>query len=212
VGYDQVGLTGYTEYNTEDWFNYQVGERLPVSLGVLAGEDIVADHQDQTYEQLRARARYSYTEKLVFDVSAGGELREYENGKGDHLYPVFTAAGEYRPTERSAVRLMGFRQQYAAIFNGYNYQNTGVSLEIRQEITDRFKVILSGSYNDIDFTPTGGALSQYTADYYLTRISFEAKIVRHLNGQVFYQLLKSQSHVIGNIPDDQTGVQITLSY
>ena len=30
VGYNEVGLTGYTEYNTEDWFNYEVSENMPV--------------------------------------------------------------------------------------------------------------------------------------------------------------------------------------
>jgi hypothetical protein len=56
VGYDQTGLTGYTEYNTEEWLNYLVAEDLHVSAGVLAGWDQVGNHQDQTYEQLRARA------------------------------------------------------------------------------------------------------------------------------------------------------------
>ena len=94
VGYNQAGLIGYTEYNTEDWFNYEVAEDLPVSLGVVAGADDVANHQDQTYEQLRVRARYSYTEKLAFDVSGGGELRQFEMESRDafsrvhHLPPL----------------------------------------------------------------------------------------------------------------------------
>ena len=101
IGYYQPGLTGYTEYNTEDWFNYEVVENLPVSLGVLAGLDDVANHQDQIYEQLRGRVRYLYTEKIAFDVSGGGELRRYENGHPDTLSPVFTVVGEYHPAERT---------------------------------------------------------------------------------------------------------------
>lgn len=212
IGYDQEGLTGYTEYNTEDWFNYDVAEDLPVSVGVLAGLDNVANHQNQTYEQLRARARYNYTEKLVFDVSGGGELRQYENGKHATLNPVFSVAGEYRPGVRTTLRLTAFRQQYASIFNGYNYDSTGATLEARQGITERFTAALTGGYYDLDFTSTGGGAAKYTADYYFVRLAFEAKIVRHLSGQVFYQFLNNQSHVSGDISDDQTGAQLTLSY
>jgi hypothetical protein len=212
IGYGQAGLTGYTEYNTEDWFNYAVAPDLPVSLGVLAGQDDVAKHQDQTYEQLRARARYNYTEKLAFDASAGGELREYENGKGDTLSPVFTLAAEYRPAVRTSLRLTGLRQQYASIYNGYNYAATGAALEARQGITDRFTAAVSAGYYGLDFTPTHSGLIQYSGDYYIARFSLEAKIVRHLNARVFYQFLSSHTQVSAAINDDQTGVQLTLSF
>jgi hypothetical protein len=217
VGYDQAGLTGYTEYNTEDWFNYLVAEDLPVSLGVLAGWDQVSNHQDQTYEQLRARARYNYTEKLVFDISVGGELREYESGASDTFNPVFSVAGEYHPAERTTLRLTGSRQLSAANFNGYNYDTTGATLEVSQGITDRFTANLSVGYYTVDYTPVTAGLVKYTDDYYTARIGLDAKIVRHLNGQIFYQLISSQtsgsqSSVNGDTKDNQAGVQMTLSF
>jgi hypothetical protein len=212
VGYDSAGLIGYTEYNTENWFNYVVAEGLPVSLGVLAGSDEVANHQGQTYEQLRARARYNYTEKLSFDASAGGELRQYDNGSPDTLTPVFSIAGEYRPVERTSLRLTGYRQQYASILNNYYYTSTGATLGVRQGITDRFTANLSVGYYTLDYTPSSGVLVKYTDDYYTARISLEAKIIRHLNGQIFYQLISRQSQAGGDINDHQAGVQLTLSY
>jgi hypothetical protein len=212
TGYDQPGLIGYTEYNTEDWFNYEVEPDLPVSLGVLAGWDIVANQQDQTYEQSRARARYNYTEKLVFDISAGGELRQYENGKADTLSPVFTVTGEYRPAERTSLRLTGFRQQYASIYNGYNYTSTGATFEIRQGITDHFTAAFSASYYSLDFTPINTGLISYTGDYYIARLSLDAKILRHLSGQVFYQLLSSHSQASAVVGDNQAGAKLTLSF
>jgi hypothetical protein len=212
IAYNEAGLTGFTEYNTEDWFNYAVAPDLPVSLGVLAGVDDVANHQNETYEQLRARARYSYTEKLAFDASAGGELREYQNGKADTLSPVFTIAGEYRPTLRTTLRLTGLRQQYASILNGDNYAVTGATLGIWQGITDRFTAALSASYYSINYMPINGALRPYTGDYYIARISLDARIVRHLTGQIFYQLLSTRSQASASVNDDQTGVQLTLSY
>jgi hypothetical protein len=212
VGYDSAGLIGYTEYNTENWFNYVVAEGLPVSLGVLAGSDEVANHQGQTYEQLRARARYNYTEKLSFDASAGGELRQYDNGSPDTLSPVFSIAGEYRPVERTSLRLTGYRQQYASILNNYYYTSTGATLGLQQGITDRFTANLSVGYYTLDYTPSSGVLVKYTDDYYTARIGLEAKIIRHLTGQIFYQLISRQSQVSGDINENQAGVQLTLSY
>src|SRR5450759_3674695 len=212
VGYDQLGLIGYTEYNTEDWFNYVVTEGLPVSVGVLAGLDEVADHQGQTYEQLRARARYNYTEKLAFDASVGGELRQYENGNGDTFSPVFSLSGAYRPAERTTVSLTGYRQQNASVFNGYNYTSTGATLSLRQGITDRYTADLSVGYYTLDYAPTSGALIKYTDEYYTARIGLEAKIIRHLTGKIFYQLISRQSPAAGNINDNQAGVQLILSY
>ena len=212
VAYYQPGLTGYTEYNTEDWFNYGVEENLPVSLGVLTGLDDVANHQDQTFEQLRARARYNFTQKLTFDVSVGGELRQFENEQPETLSPVFTVAGEYRPAERTSLRLTGSRQQYASIYNGYNYTSTGARLELRQGITDRFTAALSAGYYSLDFTPITSALTEYTGDYYTARISLDAKIARHLTGQIFYQFVSSQSQVNGNFNDNQAGIRLNMSF
>jgi len=212
VGYDQTGLTGYTEYNTEDWFNYQLGEELPISAGVLAGADEVGGGENQTYEQLRVRARYNYTEKLAFDASGGAELRQYQNGNPETLKPVFTIAGEYRPTLRSTLRLSAFRQQYAAIFNNYNYTTTGATLEARQGITDRFTAVLSAGFYSLDFTPVAKGLVAYTGDYYIARIALDAKIVRHLTGELYYQYLDSKSQTTSAIGDDQVGLQLVLSY
>ncbi len=211
TGYGEPGLIGYTEYNTEDWFNYAVAENLPVSLGVLAGIDDVGGQQNQSYEQLRVRARYSRTEKLSFDASFGGELRQYQNGTPQTLYPVFSVSGLYRPTERTSLTLTGLRAQYASIFDGYNYATTGAALALQQDITDRFTVGLSMGYYALDFTPTQRGLVKYTGDYYTPRISFSAKIVRHLDGLVYYQFLNSYSQLYYAI-DDQFGAQLTLHF
>jgi hypothetical protein len=212
IGYEAPGLIGYTEFNSEDWFNYKLEEDLTASLGVLAGVDEVANQQDQTFEQLRARARYNYTEKLTFDASVGAELRQFENGLPEKVSPVFTIAGDYRLAERTSLRLSGSRQVYAAIFSGYNYSITGAALEVRQGITDRFTATLSAGYYSIDYTPITRALTEYTGDYYIARISLEAKLLRHLTGQIFYQLISSHSQISAGIDDNQAGVQLTESF
>ena len=213
ASYDQTGLIGYTEYNTEDWFNYNLTQSLPVSLGVLAGYDAVeASNQDQTYEQLRARARYLLSEKLTFDASVGGEVRQYENGRSDTFTPVFTVTGAYRPTERTTVSLTGYRQPSAAIYNGYNYISTGATLGVSQGITDRFTAMASVGYYTLDYESVTRTVANYTDDYYTARISLDAKILRHLVGQVYYALVNVQSATGGDRDDNQIGVNFTLAY
>jgi hypothetical protein len=212
IGYEAPGLTGYTEYNTEEWYNYKMEEKLALSLGVLAGVDRVANYQNQTFEQVRARARYDYSRKLSFDVSFGGELRQFENGLPETLTPVFNIAAVYQLTERTSLRLNGFRQQFAAIYNGYNYATTGATLEVRQGITDRFTTVLSMGYYSIDYTPILSTLKKYTGNYYVASVSLDAKIVRHLSSQIFYQRVSGQSQINPDVNDDQVGIQLNLSF
>ena len=153
VGYNQAGLIGGTEYNTEDWLNYQVAEDLPVSVGVVAGREYVSNNQDQTYEQLRVRARYSYTEKLAFDVSGGGELRQFQSGNPQSFSPVFSVAATYNLAVRTTLSLVGSEQKYASDLNGYNYTSTGATFEVSQGITDRFTANFSVGYYALDYAP-----------------------------------------------------------
>jgi hypothetical protein len=212
IDYSSPGLTGYTEYNTQDWLNYEVAEKLNASLGVLAGWDLVTGHQDQTYEQLRARARYNYTEKLTFDVSVGGELRQYENGSSETLTPVFSLAGVYQVAERTWLQLTGSREIYAAIFNGYNYTTTGVTLDVRQEITDRFTAKLSIGYSSIEYAAVNDPSTTHNDDFVTARLSFEAKIRRYVNGEIYYQWINRQSQFQGALDDNQVGAQVTLGF
>src|ERR1035437_2937557 len=86
--------------------------------------------------------------------------------------------------------------------------NTG----LRQGITDRSTADLSVGYYTLDYAPTSGALIKYTDEYYTARIGLEAKIIRHLTGKIFYQLISRLSGVGGGINDNQAGVQLILSY
>jgi hypothetical protein len=81
-----------------------------------------------------------------------------------------------------------------------------------QGITDRFDAIISAGYYSIGYTPINSTLEKYTGNYYVARISLEAKIIHHLTGQVFYQLQSSRTQVSGDMNDNQTGFQLTLSF
>lgn len=212
VSYDAANLTGYTEYGTEDWMNYALQENLHGSLGVLAGWDDVGNHQDQTFEQVRARVRYNYTEKVNFDVSAGGELREYQNGHSAALDPVFSLAGKYLPSERTTVALIGYRQQVASIYNGYYYADTGANLSLQQEIVYICTLDISMGYHVLNYTPINNQTSQYTDSFYDAKVGVEFHIIKHLSGQMFYQMIQRTSAVNGNVTENQVELSLTCRY
>jgi hypothetical protein len=125
---------------------------------------------------------------------------------------VFSLSGYYRPTERTSVSLTGYRQQNAQIFNGYNYTSTGANLGVSQGITDRFTAGASVGYFVIDYQSITRAVAGYSDDYYTARINLDAKILRHLVGQIYYNLVFLQSEVGANRNDNQIGVNLTYSY
>jgi hypothetical protein len=216
VDYDNQQLTGYTELSAENWLNYEVAPDVTASLGAVVGVDEVDHSQNQDFQQLRVRARYFYTEKLNFDASVGVEVRQYENGHGDTAAPVFSVSGEYKPAERTDIRLSASRQRYASIVNslvnGEYYDSTGVSLNMRQGITDRFAASASASFYVLDYTPINAGVASHSDDYYSFQVGLEAKIVRHLVGTFYYQWLNRESDVDGNIGQNQAGVRLTLRF
>jgi cell division protein FtsI/penicillin-binding protein 2 len=192
--------------------NYALQENLHGSLGVLAGWDDVGNHQDQTFEQVRARVRYNYTEKVNFDVSAGGELREYQNGHSAALDPVFSLAGKYLPSERTTVALIGYRQQVASIYNGYYYADTGANLSLQQEIVYICTLDISMGYHVLNYTPINNQTSQYTDSFYDAKVGVEFHIIKHLSGQMFYQMIQRTSAVNGNVTENQVELSLTCRY
>jgi hypothetical protein len=212
IGYGSSDLRGYTEYRTEDWFNYEFEPDLHGSLGVFGGIDEVDQGQDQTFAQLRARMRYNYTEKLYFDASAGGEWRNYQNGHSDTIDPVFDISARYLLTVRTTLGLTGYRHQIASIYNGYYYTSTGALLTLRQEITDYCTINLSAGYYSLDYTPINAVGADHTDDFYTARIDVDFKIASHLFGEVFYQVLSRSSGFDGNIADNQVGARLTCKF
>ena len=108
--------------------------------------------------------------------------------------------------------LTGYRQQSASVFNGYNYTSTGATLALSQGITDRFTAGISVGYYILDYQAVTLAVANYSDDYYNARFSLDAKILRHLVGQIYYNLVSIQSSVSGDRSDNQIGMNLTWSY
>jgi hypothetical protein len=85
-------------------------------------------------------------------------------------------------------------------------------MDLRQGVTERFTVNVSIGFFAQDNTPITIVSPSYTDDYYSARIGLEAKIIWHLNGDIYYQRVSRLSQTGGDINDNQAGLQFNLSY
>src|ERR1035437_2089058 len=77
VSYDQdQGLADYTDWNCDNWLNYQYSPLFNVALGANLGVMDLPSQPGQTYETPMVRARYHYGARILFDGSVGAQLRQ----------------------------------------------------------------------------------------------------------------------------------------
>ena len=70
----------------------------------------------------------------------------------------------------------------------------------------------SVGYYTLDYESVTRTVANYTDDYYTGRISLDARILRHLVGQVYYAVTHIQSAIGSDRDDNQIGVNLTLAY
>jgi hypothetical protein len=219
VSYDYgrtQGLNGYTDWNTDAWFNHQTTPLLNLGAGVKLGLFEVPSQKGQTYEQFLVRARYTLAERLMLIASAGLQLRQFESGAPSSAVPVFSLTAYYRPLDRTSFSLTAYRTESASVYYGVNYLQTGASLSARQQLGDRFWLNLSFDYTMLDYhttTQTGsGTLAARTDDYLLARLGLEARFTRHLQGQLFYQYRMMSSQQWAGWSNNQIGLSATYTF
>ena len=217
VDYEQgTGLLGYTDWNDENWFNYQATPRLNLGAGVTLGWLQVPDQQGQTYEQFLARARYLPGERITVDASVGGQFRQFESGIDPTFEPVFTLTAYYRPLDATWVYLTGYRREYPSVSEGLNYVMTGASLGGRQQLGDRYFLTLAVDYYTMDYTPTVPNSPSSDVgrkdDYLQARLGFEVRFTRHLVGTLAYTLRTVDSNTWDGFTDNQIGTHVTWTF
>lgn len=224
------GLTDLREWNTQDWFNYQMFPFLTTSLGATAGYDNMSSGSDMPYEEISGRVNLTLGQKLLFTVTVGGEDRQFLGPDAAPLIsPVFMGSLRYAPFLPTLISLDASRSVTPSLFQNQLETVTTVSAAIRQQLTPKLAFILSGAYSTIPLTsivPEAFATPQYfigTAPpvTYLqevrsdvnesVRFEFNYRYSNNLGGSVFYTLGKNTSGTADfNYTISQVG--FTMSY
>ena len=218
VSYDQdQGLADYTDWNWDNWLNYQYSPLFNVALGANLGVVDLPSQPGQTYETPMVRARYHYGARILFDGSVGVQLRQYEGGSPNSTEPVFNLTAYYQTSEHSGIHLTGFRRETPSVYLGYNYLSTGVSLGFVQRFGDRYYTSLDMTYYDINYlgTSPGFAATEQARrvdNFFEVTPAFEVRFTRHLFGSLYYRFRTVQSAQWDGWTDNQVGARFTWTF
>ena len=151
---------------------------------------------DQTFEQANLRVASNVSGKVSLIGQAGIEFRQYGQGQGDTLTPVFgiEAAWDIREGTKLDVSLQ--RALFAsAILQGQDYAATSVAATITQRVTDRVQVSLGAGYVNTDYQAAASGVSASRVDnYFFIQPSVQWQALTWLSVNVFYQYSQDFSH------------------
>jgi hypothetical protein len=228
-------VTDYEELiDSEEWIedqtlNYSVTPKVSLGFGVTVGQLFVgrtppqltnfigratAPREDiQTYVTPGLRASYKTTEKTDVALSAGGELRFFEDSTSS-FGPVFSLSGTYHPTDTSDLSLDAYRrEQNSAVLGGQNYITTGVGFRVAQRFRDRYRASLSFTYDNIEYeSAKRGIAATRVDDYFLLRYGVDIIIATSWTVGVFHQYRVNASSSGFEYENHQINVQTIWAY
>ena len=218
VSYEQgSGLADYTDWNWNNWFNYQYSPRLNLGLGANLGALDLTSQPGQTCETPEVRARYRYGARVLLDTSFGIQLRQYGGGVPSTTEPVFSLVAHYETSENSSFHLAAFRRELPSVSSGYDYISTGVCLGFQQQFGDRYFASLEMTYYYSDYlTTSSDMLPTQQADrvdnFIEVRPAIEARFSHHLVGSLFYLFRTDRSAQWPGWTDNQVGTRFTWTF
>jgi hypothetical protein len=206
----------------EGFCDYGLTPKVKVGLGLSAGWYDNRASVNSTYQQVLARIRYAVTEKVDLLARAGGQLQEFEETMGEQrdnrLNGIFSAGVSYRPVEKTAVSLSAYRQDRSSVvLIDQAYTVTGVDVSVRQALTDRITVGVSGGYSFTDYYGTTTTTDADRQDHYWrVQVSVDWRILEQLSLGVFYQYRQDDSNGSTSadytFEDNQVGVNLSYRF
>ncbi len=218
VSYEQdPGLADYTDWNWDNWLNYQYSPLFNLALGANLGAVELPSQPRQTYETPMVRTRYHYGARILLDGTAGVQLRQYEGDIPSTAEPIFSLTAHYEASDKSSFLLTAFRREIPSVLFGFNYLSTGVSLGFRQRFGDRYYTSLEMTYYDINYlgTSPGFVTTEQASrvdNAFEVRPAFEVRFSRHLFGSLFYLFRTVQSAQWDGWTDNQIGTRFSWTF
>jgi len=214
---DYPDLIGSSVLSGNAYFNYTYSPKLAIGLGLTGGYEVVdSPSEDQTFEQINARASYELTGKVSATFSAGVEFRQSaEDGANDNGSPIFEGSLFYQPFDGTSLALtLSRRTLSSATLASQDFHTTSVILSVRQRFLQRFYLGLTGGYeNSSYFSTTSGVSSNREDDYYFLQASLDLNLTNYWTAGIFYLYRESDSSLESfSFYDNQFGFQTSLTY
>ena len=189
------GLLASREIRVQAFVNYLVTPKVTLGLGGGYGVLDVDGGQTQTSEQALVQISYAATAKLSLNANAGWEFRNGGDGVPTSSTPVFSVGAAWTPREKTTISVDARRRTYgSAALVGQNYEATGFSATITQQLRPRISANLTVGY---EFTEYQQALVGVDAsrkdNYFYTRVGLGFPVNRWCSGNVFYEFSNNSS-------------------
>ncbi|MEO8045125.1 MAG: outer membrane beta-barrel protein [Spartobacteria bacterium] len=214
---DYETLISSSTLSANVYFNYTYSPKLSLGLGLSGGYNTVGSpSQNQTFEQINARASYELTGKISASVSGGVEFRQVENsGVQDNGSPVFDGSLFYQPFDGTSISMsFSRRTQNSATLFGQDFHSTTLTLSARQRFLQKIFFGLTVGYENSEYFSTiSGLSSTRSDDYYFLQASLDYNITSFWTAGVFYFYRESQSTFsIFSFYDNQFGLRTSLTF
>jgi hypothetical protein len=213
---DFNGLISSSSIDAAAFFNYSYSPRTELGVGAATGYVIVAGGNDQEYEQANLRATYRATGKLTFVGEVGSEFRQYTNGSGGTVTPVFSVSGSWAVRAGTQLSMSLQRQTYvSALLADQDYTATSVNMSVTQRITDYVSASLTLGYINSSYSATSVNVNATREDnYFDIRPAVQWSATSWLSVGIFYEYSQNLSHGGGADPfqRDRGGVDFAILF
>jgi len=204
------------KWDTLDWLNYQFWPRLDAGVGAGFGYVNMQTGPDMTYEQLQSRVDWRATDKISFQVHAGGEDDQFlgSGGAGDLLNFVFGAAIQYQPFEVTKITINADRNVSPSYFANETTENTDFTGDLNQRLLGKLYLDLQGGYHIMKYVASANNTSAGREDdLYSVSVQLSYPFARRGTVAAFYQASSNSSTQPGfGYSSSQVGLQISYSY
>ena len=192
---DPDGFIQTTEWRVEGFAQYAVTPLIQLGLGIAGGRLDVAEGSDQVFEQVLARAQYSFSDKLNAQFSGGVEFRQFDTSNNDRTSPVFALGFDWRPAAATQITLQAFRRVDASALNAdENITTTGFEAMFRRVLFGRLQFSLTGGYHVVNYTFISGGQPR-TDDYVFVRPGLLYRFTDRLQAGLTYQYRRNESNL-----------------
>ena len=198
------------------YINYVVTPKLTIGAGGTFGYNWVDNPStDQTFEQANFRLNYQVTGKLGLSASAGVEIRQFDDQRGDYVSPVFELGGIYQPFDGTTITLAaGRRALNSGVFEDQDFWTTYIVGRFQQRLFRRVYFGLAGGYENSDyFATTSGVNAPRNDDYFFISPSIDVLITRWVSVGAYYLHREDNSNIdFFSFDNNQVGLRATFRF
>jgi len=209
--------SGYREWSTIDWLNYQFWPRLAAGVGVGLGfVDQLDEGSDMTYEQLQARINWRATDKISFQLHGGVEVRQFldtgTNNAGNLVNPIVGGTIQYQPFEVTKLSFGISRAIEPSYLQSQAKESTEIAVDFSQRLLGRLYLGLGGRYQNVAYTAADGDSSR-TDDFFTFNSSLSCQILKRGSISIFYLYSNNSSSEAGaGFTSRQVGVEVGYAF